>query len=125
MAITGSFAFDNLGFPKSPLTKRWQPQRLGTRGTREPIFSSIQRLELTFGTLEVTGENDFFESRFLAGGLYNARLPHPTTGKFITFTGTAIEEYNFEFSDVDNVGGQFWAFNPRMVLSIDLQATGT
>lgn len=125
MALTGSFDFNSVGWPVSPLTKRWQPQRLGTRGTRDPIYSAIQRLELNFPTLETLGQNDFFETRFLAGGLFNAQLPHPTTGKFIVFTGVAIEEYTFQFGDIDNVGGQFWAFNPRMVLSVNLTATGT
>lgn len=109
-------------FPRNPVSKRWSASKVATGGTREPIFSAFWRVELDFGSLEVQGENDFFESRYIAGGLYNAILPHPTTGELVGFTGTSIEEVSFEFDDIDQ---DFWAVGSRVVLGVNLQATGT
>lgn len=109
-------------FPQNPIAKRWTPNRVATGGTREPIFSNFWQVELSFGSLEVQGESDFFESRFVSGGLYNSILPHPITGALVGFTGTSIEEVSFEFNDVDR---DFWAEGTRVVLGVNLQATGT
>lgn len=109
-------------FPQNPIAKRWSANRVATGGTREPIFSGFWMVELSFSTLEVQGESDFFESRFIAGGLYNAILPHPITGQLVGFTGTSIEEASFEFNDVDR---DFWADGTRVVLGVNLQATGS
>lgn len=109
-------------FPQNPIAKRWQASRIATGGTREPIFSNFWRVELSFGTLKVRGESDFFESRFIAGGLYNAILPHPITGLLVGFTGTSIEETSFEFNDVDR---DYWADGARVVLGVNLRAPGT
>lgn len=109
-------------FPQNPIAKRWTANRVATGGTRQPIFSNFWQVELNFGTLEVQGENDFFESRFIAGGLYQAILPHPITGQLVGFTGTSIEDVSFEFNDVDR---DFWADGARVVLGVSLQATGT
>lgn len=109
-------------FPQNPLAKRWSAQRIGTGGTREPIFSNFWQLELSFDTLQVQGESDYFESRYIAGGLYNAILPHPITGALVGFTGTAIEDVSFEFNDVDR---DYWAEGSRVVLNVNLTATGT
>lgn len=79
-------------------------------------------MELNFSSLEVQGESSFFESRFIAGGLYNAILPHPVTGALVGFSGTSIEETTFEFNDVDR---DFWADGTRVVLGVCLRATGT
>lgn len=109
-------------FPQNPIAKRWTSNRVATGGTREPIFSAFWQVELNFGSLEVQGESDFFESRFIAGGLYNAILPHPITGALVGFTGTSIEETSFEFTDVER---DFWAEGTRVMLGVNLQATGT
>lgn len=109
-------------FPQNPIAKRWASARIGTGGTREPIFSSFWNVELSFGTLKVQGESDFFESRFVAGGLYQAVLPHPITGLLVGFTGTSIEDVSFEFNDVNR---DYWAEGTRVVLGVNLQATGT
>lgn len=109
-------------FPQNPIAKRWRASRVATGGTRKPIFSSFWQVELNFGTLEVQGESDFFESRYIAGGLYNATLPHPVTGALVGFTGTSIEDVSFEFNDVDR---DYWAEGARVVLGVNLTATGS
>lgn len=122
MACTGSFQLGGELFPTDPLTKRWSAQQVGRRGTREPIFTDIWRLEMSFGTLRTQGEHDFFETRFTAGGLYTAQLPHPISGQLVGFTGVSIEDYNAEFTDVEQ---NFWADSARLVLGVPLSATGT
>lgn len=109
-------------FPKNPLTKRWNPRRIGTKGTREPIYSAFWSIDLGFGILETAAESSFFESRFISGGLYNAVLPHPITGHLTGFTGVAIDAYAYELGDIDS---DYWALNPRLTLSVNLFATGT
>lgn len=109
-------------FPQNPIAKRWTPNRVATGGTRKPIFSAFWQVELTFGSLEVQGESDFFESRFIGGGLYRAILPHPITGALVGFSGTSIEDASFEFNDIDR---DFWAEGTRVVLGVNLKATGT
>lgn len=109
-------------WPKNPLTKSWRSTRIATKGNREPVFSAIWQFECSFGTLDTEEESSFFESRFIAGGLYNAVLVHPVTGELVGFTGTSIEEFSFDFNDIDR---DSWAANPRLVLRVNLQATGT
>ncbi|MEE9365453.1 MAG: hypothetical protein V3W44_02100 [Dehalococcoidales bacterium] len=122
MSCTGSFQLGGELFPTDPLTKRWSAQQVGRRGTREPIFANVQRLEMDFGTLRTQAESDFFESRFSAGGLYVAVLPHPVGGVLTQFTGVAVEDYSFEFTDVEQ---NFWADSARLALSVPMSATGT
>lgn len=109
-------------FPKNPLTKRWDAQQVATRGQRSPIFSAVYNLEMSFGILETQGQHSFFESRYIAGGLYNAILPHPITGNLTGFTGVAILDYSAEFNDIDR---DSYAEGARMGLSVNLFATGT
>lgn len=109
-------------FPHNPISKRWTPNRIATRGDRSPIFSAVWQLELGFGTLETLAESSFFETRFRQGGQYHAVLPHPDTGQLTGFTGVAIEDYQYELGDID---ADYWALNPRLVLSVNLTATGT
>ena len=109
-------------FPQNPIAKRWTANRVATGGTREPIFSGFWQVELSFDTLQVQGESDYFESRFIAGGLYNAVLPHPVTGALVGFTGTSIEDVSFEFNDIDR---DYWAVGSRVLLGVNLQATGS
>lgn len=120
--MSGTYQLGGALFPRNPIGKTWTADVIGRRGTREPILSSVWRLEMQFSFLETTGEHDFFMSRFIAGGLYNAVLPHPTTAQLTGFTGVAIENYRGPFMDVDSDG---WAENPTLTLSVDLQATGT
>jgi len=120
--MSGTFQLGGALFPRDPLTKRWTPDQVGRRGNREGIFSSIWRLELNFGTLATKAESDFFESRFLAGGLYTSILPHPVGAILTQFTGVAIEDYSCEFNDIDQ---NAWAESAQLTLSVDIQATGT
>jgi hypothetical protein len=120
--MSGTYELDNALFPRNPLVKTWTPDQVGRRGTREPIFTDIWRLELQFSTLETIGEHNFFMTRFMAGGLYDATLPHPTTGQLTSFTGVSIESYRAPFNDIDSDG---WAENPTLVLGVDIRATGS
>lgn len=126
--MSGTYQLSQFGtstmelFPKNPLTKRWARQQIATGGTRKPIFSDIWTFESTFGMLQVDGEASFFESRFIAGGLYNAVLPHPITGNLTGFTGVAISAVDYTFTDVSR---DFWAEGSRMALSVNIFATGT
>jgi len=126
--MSGTYQLGNPGpplalFPKNPLTKRWQREQAATRGTGEPIYSAFWRLDLGFGSLRTQGDSDFFESRFISGGLYHAILPHPITGLPVGFTGVAIEDYQFTFTDVDR---DYYAEGARLSLGhINLSATGT
>lgn len=122
MSCTGSFQLGGAYFPTDPLNKRWAAQEVGRRGTREPIFTSVWRLELDFGTLQAIGEFDFFESRFLTGGLYVATLPHPVNGLLTQFTGVSIESVDGTFNDI---GNNFWVEGTRVVLGVNLMATGS
>lgn len=120
--MSGTFKLDSALFPRDPLAKRWTPQEVGRRGTREPIFTDIWRLEMDFGTLETVGEHDFFMSRFIAGGLYPATLPHPINAQLTNFTGVSIESYEATFGDVDH---NYYAEGARLVLGVDIRATGS
>lgn len=109
-------------FPSDPIAKRWIPTQVATRGTREPIFSSIWRFEMDFGAMASADALPFFERRFIAGGLYNGYLPHPNTAALVGFTGIAIEEVGFDWTDVER---NSWTDGLRVVLSVNLYATGT
>lgn len=110
-------------FSCNPLSKRWLAERIGTGGQREPIFASFWQLEMNFSILEVRGESDFFMSRFVAGGLYNAYLPHPISGALVGFTGVSIESVDFGFADVER--DRWTEDGYRVVLGVNLYATGT
>lgn len=118
------YNLDGTNFPKDPLNKRWSRQRVATGGTGEPIYSVFWQCELTFGILDVDTDVSFFEGRFLAGGLHTATLPHPQTGAMTGFTGVAVTDFSYEFSDVES---DAWTESgARMTLAhINLGATGT
>lgn len=108
-------------FPDDPIAKRWTPTRVATGGQGEPIFAAFWQVELSFGSMSRT-DNSFFESRLVAGGLYNFVGVHPITGQLVGFTGTAIEDYSFEFNDVER---NSWVDNPVLRLRVNLYATGS
>lgn len=120
--MSGTYQLDSELWPRNPLTKRWVPNRVATRGTREPIFTNVWRFEVTFGIIETIGDLDFFHSRaFRLGGLYPAVLPHPETGQLTGFTGVAIENFEYTFPDFEQ---EFYAEGATMSLSVDIRATG-
>lgn len=121
--MSGTYQLDAQLFPKNPLTKRWQRQPVATSGVGEPIYSDFWQIEMNFGTLETQDEAGFFETRWLAGGLHSAVLPHPQTGQLTGFTGVAIQDFTYELTDVER---DFWADGGLLVLGhISLSATGT
>lgn len=121
--MSGTYQLDGELFTKNPLAKRWQRRKIAADGVGQPIFTSFWQLELSFGTLETQSDVDFFEGKFLAGGLVSAVLPHPKTGNLTGFTGVAIEEFSYEYNDVE---ADSWAESARMLLGhINLAATGT
>lgn len=112
--MSGTFQLDGSLFPKDPLIKRWVRERAGTQGPGEGIYVDVWRLEMSFGTLDIIGESNYFMSKFQESGLHTAVLPHPETGALTTFTGVAITEYAFSFGDTDHDN---YALNPRLILS--------
>jgi hypothetical protein len=121
--MSGTFEIDGSLFPTDPIEKSWQRERVASRGTGEPIFSSYWRFDMGFGTLKTSGENSFFMDKYLVGGLYTVKLPHPFNGALTVFTGVSIAEVNFRWDDVNR---NYWARDSRVVLEhINLSATGT
>ncbi len=112
--MSGTFQLDSSLFPKDPLVKRWVRERAGTQGPGEGIYVDVWRLEMSFGTLDIIGESDYFMGKFQESGLHTAVLPHPETSTLTTFTGVAITDYAFSFGDTDHDN---YALNPRLILS--------
>ena len=108
-------------FPENPLTKTPRLQRLATSGVGAPIFSSFFLWDFGWGP-GPRSDITFFESRFVAGGLYNCYLPHPITGAMVGFTGVAIEQFDYTFNDVER---DSWVDSYRLSLRVNLYATGT
>lgn len=111
---TGTFQLDNQIFPKDPLTKNWIRPPVAVGGNRKTLFGDRWALQLNFGALETTTEHNFFWQKYIAGGLYNAVLPHPANGKLFAASGVAIDSYEWTW---DDVGPNSHAINPRMTLS--------
>lgn len=107
-------------FPFDPLTKRWQAQRVATSGVGEPIFSAFWLVELGFESM-ASSDMSFFESRFVAGGLFTSVLAHPITAALVRFTGTAIEDVSYSFTDVER---NSWVDSLTVTLKVNLRATG-
>jgi len=121
--MSGTFEMDGLQFPLDPLSKRWRRQEVARSGERESIFSGIWTFEMDFGTLEATGDFDFFYDLFVAGGLHTAILPHPRNGALTGFTGGVnFQSLETEYNDVD---ANSWVEGTRIVLDVNLAATGT
>lgn len=108
-------------FPVNPLTKTPRLQRIATGGQGKPIFSAFFLWEFGWGP-GPRSEATFFESRYVAGGLYNAVLPHPVTGNLTGFTGVAIDNFDFTVGDVER---DSWVDGYRLTLRASLYATGT
>lgn len=121
--MSGTYKLDGNLFTENPIAKRWSRQPIDTTGVGEAIYSDFWQLELSFGALKVVDEMSFFMTRWLAGGLHTAVLPHPATGHLTGFTGTNIQDVSFEFTDIDS---DYWADGGRVILNhISLSATGT
>lgn len=121
--MSGTHQIDGVLFPQDPIEKQWARRKLANKGTKVPVYSPVWTYSAQFGTLETQGENDFFMSHYLNGGLHSATLPHPFNGSLTTFTGVSIEEVSFRWNDVDR---NYWAIGSRVVFgNIRLNATGT
>lgn len=108
-------------FPSNPLTKSPRLQRLGTSGAGAPIFAAFFQWDFGWGP-GPRSDVSFFESRYIAGGLYNCVLPHPISGALVGFTGVAIDDVSYTFNDVER---DSWYDNLRVSLRVNLYATGT
>jgi len=124
MPATGTYKLDDLFFPTDPIAKRWARQPVGEiSGVGESIYTDFWQLELEFPTLESSAQASFFYDRWMTGGLHTALLPHPRSGQLVGFTGVNIEDWAFEFDDVEQ---EYWAQGPRLVLNhISMSATGS
>lgn len=121
--MSGTFQLDSELFPKDPLTKRWTRQPIAAGGTGETIYSEFWRCEMSFGILEVPTEVSFFEGKWFADTLHTVVLPHPKTGSLTGFTGVNIQDFSYEFNDIESNN---WAATARLSLThINLSATGT
>ena len=108
-------------FPSDPLTKSPRLQRIATGGQGEPIFAAFFQWDFNWEYLP-RSEALFFESRYIAGGLYNAVLPHPKTGVLTGFTGVAIENVDYTLNDVER---DSWVESLSVQLRVNFYATGT
>lgn len=119
ISLPGSSTLE--AFPGNPLTKSPTLQRIATGGQGEPIFAAF--FTWNFGWEHLPrSEALFFESRYMAGGLYNAVLPHPKTGVLTGFTGVAIENVDYTVNDVER---DSWVESLGVTLRVNLYATGT
>lgn len=118
-----TYKLDGTNFSRNPLTKSWRRTQLAVHGTNEPIFTDFWQIEMSFGWLTSASEMNFFEDAFLDGGPHTALLPHPQTGVLTGFTGVFIDEFSYEFNDIER---NAYAVGARLVLGhISLSATGT
>lgn len=121
--MSGTYELDAELFPHDPVAKRWKREDVGTGGEAESIYSGFWQIELDFPILLAASEASFFYDRWMAGGLHDARLPHPRDGTLTDFTGVNIKSWDYEFMDVDS---DDWADRPRLVLThIHMSATGS
>jgi hypothetical protein len=108
--------------PENPLNKSPRLNRLATSGAGAPIFAAFFQWDFGWGADARANVAPFFESRYIAGGLYNCLLPHPITGALVGFTGVAIEDVNYTINDVER---DSWVDGYRVTLRVNLFATGS
>lgn len=108
-------------FISNPLSKSPRLQQIATGGQGEPIFASFFTWDFNWEHLPKS-EALFFESRYIAGGLYNAILPHPRSGALVSFTGVAIENVDYSVNDVER---DSWVDSLSVTLRVNFYATGT
>jgi hypothetical protein len=126
--MSGTYQISQIGsstmalWPSNPLTKTPRLNRVGTSGAGAPIFAAFFTWDFGWGAETRASVSDFFYSRYTAGGLYNAILPHPITGNLTGFTGVAIENVDYNINDV---GRDSWVDGYRVTLRVNLYATGT
>lgn len=125
--MSGTYSISHIGsstlqlFPENPLSKSPRLNRVATSGAGAPIFAAFFQWDFNWGP-GPRSDVTFFESRYIAGGLYNALLPHPITGALVGFTGVAIDDVSYTFNDVER---DSWYDSLRVSLRVNLYATGT
>lgn len=125
--MSGSYAISHIGsstlqlFPETPLSKSPRLNRLATSGAGAPIFGAFFQWDFNWGP-GPRSDVTFFESRYIAGGLYSCLLPHPITQNLTGFTGVAIESVDYTIGDVER---DSWYDSLRVTLRVNLYATGT
>lgn len=120
--MSGTFQIDGNLFPSNPLDKTWQAEKVDHKGTREPVFSGVWTLNLSFA-ITSTSDAEFFQARFIQDGQrHTAVLPHPITGQLATFTGVYIDEFQGTFDQYDYNAYQS---DVNMTLRVYIGSTGT
>jgi hypothetical protein len=120
--MAGTFQIDGALFPSNPLDKTWQAEKVDHKGTREPVFSGVWTLSLSFA-ITSTSDAEFFQTRFIQDGKRHAAvLPHPITGQLATFTGVFIDEFQGTFDEFDYNAYQS---DVNMALRVYIGSTGT
>jgi hypothetical protein len=126
--MSGTYQISQIGsstmalWPSNPLTKTPRLNRVGTSGAGAPIFAAFFTWDFGWSAEARANVAPFFESRYIAGGLYNALLPHPITGALVGFTGVAIEDVSYTINDVER---DSWVDGYRVTLRVNLYATGS
>lgn len=125
--MSGTYSISHIGsstlaqFPENPLSKSPHLNRVATSGAGAPIFAAFFTWDFSWGP-GPRSEVTFFESRYVAGGLFNALLPHPITGALVGFTGVSLESVDYTLNDIER---DSWYDSLRVTMRINLYATGS
>ena len=97
------YKIDGTLFIENPIQKQWLRQNVAVSTKGNPIAGSYWTLGLSFSTLSAGSgtASEQFMTKYLEGGLHSAELPHPVDGQLTIFSGVAIEQVSFSFSEVD------------------------
>jgi len=114
--MSGTYRIDGDLFITNPLRKKWSRRNIGATPAGKPIPSQLWSLDFSFSEMRAGSgtASSYLMEKWLSDGLHTAVLPHPLTGDLALFSGVAIEQVNFTFTDKDQ---DKWAGNARMQLS--------
>lgn len=102
-------SIDGTDLLKYPIRSTWERAEVGTRGDREPRFSSYMSVVHEFGICDETEYNQLHDF-WTGGGLHTVVMASPDDGVSTTYTGVAIDEVSANRVD--------WYYeNVRMALS--------
>jgi len=114
--MSGTYQLDGDLFIENPLQKRWTRQNLGVTSFGKPIPSQYWALDFSFGAMRAGSgtASSYLMEKWIGSGLHSAVLPHPLTGDLALFSGVAIDNVAFSFTEQDR---DRWAGSVRMKLS--------
>jgi len=114
--MSGTYQIDGDLFIENPLQKRWTRSSLGVGTFGKPIAAQFWSLDFSFGEMSAGSgtASSYLVAKWLGDGLHSAVLPHPLTGDLALFSGVAIDNVSFTYTDQDR---DKWVGNARMKLS--------